>query len=253
MPYTKTTDFAIKDTYLSGNPAKVVKGAEIDAEFNNIETSFNSIGPFGTAAAANVTTSATDATPGRVLKVGDFGLGGNGANLAYSDANAIPMASGIYGMSGTTNLPAGTLAGAMIFQQTFNGDVRYQHLSSYSLGKYFVRHEVNAVWGAWVEVASSANSLGQGQTWQNVTGTKVHSTTYTNSTGRPIEVVVSVQFTQAVQAVAVALVGGVFITTVGGITGGWSSMSFVVPAGATYSVAIPGGTGVNLTQWAELR
>ena len=66
MPYTKTTDFAIKDTYLSGNPAKVVKGAEIDTEFENIETNFNSIGPLGTAAAATLTTTATDTTAGRV-------------------------------------------------------------------------------------------------------------------------------------------------------------------------------------------
>ena len=74
MPYTKTTDFAIKDTYLSGNPAKVVRGAEIDTEFENIETNFNSIGPLGTAAAATLTTTAADTTAGRVLKVGDFGL-----------------------------------------------------------------------------------------------------------------------------------------------------------------------------------
>ena len=36
MSYTKTTNFAIKDTYLTGNPAKVIKGAEIDTEFNNL-------------------------------------------------------------------------------------------------------------------------------------------------------------------------------------------------------------------------
>jgi len=38
MSYTKTTNFAIKDTYLTGNPAKVIKGVEIDAEFDNIVT-----------------------------------------------------------------------------------------------------------------------------------------------------------------------------------------------------------------------
>lgn len=36
--YTKTTNFAVKDNLASGNPAKIVKGAEIDAEFNNIST-----------------------------------------------------------------------------------------------------------------------------------------------------------------------------------------------------------------------
>jgi hypothetical protein len=37
--YTKTTDFAAKDALPSGNSAKIVKGSEIDTEFNNIATS----------------------------------------------------------------------------------------------------------------------------------------------------------------------------------------------------------------------
>lgn len=36
--YTKSTDFASKDALLSGNPAKVIKGTEIDTEFNSIAT-----------------------------------------------------------------------------------------------------------------------------------------------------------------------------------------------------------------------
>ena len=36
--YTKTTNFAAKDSLPSGNAAKVVKGTEIDTEFNNIAT-----------------------------------------------------------------------------------------------------------------------------------------------------------------------------------------------------------------------
>jgi hypothetical protein len=36
--YTKTTNFAAKDALSSGDPNKIVKGTEIDAEFNNIAT-----------------------------------------------------------------------------------------------------------------------------------------------------------------------------------------------------------------------
>lgn len=36
--YTKSTDFASKDALASGNAAKIVKGTEIDTEFNNIST-----------------------------------------------------------------------------------------------------------------------------------------------------------------------------------------------------------------------
>ena len=37
--YTKSTNFASKDSLLSGNPLKIVKGTELDTEFNNIATS----------------------------------------------------------------------------------------------------------------------------------------------------------------------------------------------------------------------
>jgi hypothetical protein len=36
--YTKSTNFATKDNLSSGNAAKIVKGTEIDTEFNNIAT-----------------------------------------------------------------------------------------------------------------------------------------------------------------------------------------------------------------------
>jgi len=36
--YTKSTNFATKDNLTSGNPLKIVKGTEIDTEFNNIQT-----------------------------------------------------------------------------------------------------------------------------------------------------------------------------------------------------------------------
>jgi len=40
--YTKSTDFASKDALLTGNPLKIVKGTEIDDEFNAIQTAVNS-------------------------------------------------------------------------------------------------------------------------------------------------------------------------------------------------------------------
>jgi hypothetical protein len=36
--YTKSTNFASKDSLSTGNPLKIVKGTEIDTEFNNIAT-----------------------------------------------------------------------------------------------------------------------------------------------------------------------------------------------------------------------
>ena len=40
--YTKATNFASKDSLSSGNSLKIVKGTEIDTEFNNIQTAITS-------------------------------------------------------------------------------------------------------------------------------------------------------------------------------------------------------------------
>jgi hypothetical protein len=40
--YTKSTNFASKDSKETGDPLKVVKGTEIDDEFNRIQTAVNS-------------------------------------------------------------------------------------------------------------------------------------------------------------------------------------------------------------------
>lgn len=67
--YVKSTNFAIKDSLASGNPVKLVKGTEIDTEFNNIASAVsskadtNNAALTGTATAVNLTVSGTfDAT-----------------------------------------------------------------------------------------------------------------------------------------------------------------------------------------------
>ena len=63
--YTKTTNFATKDSLPSGNAAKIVRGTEIDTEFNNIQiasaTKSNTAGPTftGTVTAATVNVTGT--------------------------------------------------------------------------------------------------------------------------------------------------------------------------------------------------
>ena len=43
MSYTKTTNFSIKDSLLSGDPNKIVRGSEINTELNNIETAISTL------------------------------------------------------------------------------------------------------------------------------------------------------------------------------------------------------------------
>nr|WP_029978238.1 phage tail protein [Pseudomonas sp. PH1b] len=81
--------------------------------------------------------------------------------------------------------------------------------------------------------------LGDGQTWQNVTASRVSGTVYTNTTGRPIQVQVSIN-SGAVSATC----GGVTVTNIAYYT------TFVVPAGATYSVTLNNAVS---PLWSELR
>lgn len=64
--YTKSTNFASKDSLASGNPLKIVKGTEIDSEFNNIATAVatkaDSISPTFTGVPAAPTASAGTST-----------------------------------------------------------------------------------------------------------------------------------------------------------------------------------------------
>ena len=63
--YTKTTNFTAKDSLASGDANKVVRGSEIDTEFNNIATAVNSKADTsaptftGTLTAADLTVSGT--------------------------------------------------------------------------------------------------------------------------------------------------------------------------------------------------
>jgi len=60
--YTKSTDFASKDALLTGNPLKVVKGTEIDDEFNAIQTAVNSKADTNSPNLTGTPTSTTAAT-----------------------------------------------------------------------------------------------------------------------------------------------------------------------------------------------
>ena len=83
--YTKTTNFAAKDSLPSGNAAKIVKGAEIDTEFNNIATA--------SATKANANNAAlTGTTVFETLSDGTIGVTGwvDEDNMSSNSAVLIP-------------------------------------------------------------------------------------------------------------------------------------------------------------------
>jgi hypothetical protein len=53
--YTKSTNFASKDSLSTGNALKIVKGTEIDTEFNNIATAIATKQDSGSVTLSNFT------------------------------------------------------------------------------------------------------------------------------------------------------------------------------------------------------
>jgi hypothetical protein len=77
--YTKTTNFASKDNLSPGNPLKIVKGTEIDTEFNNIAT----------AVATKTDNASAAITGGSITGITDLAVadGGTGASTAAGALN----------------------------------------------------------------------------------------------------------------------------------------------------------------------
>lgn len=99
-------------------------------------------------------------------------------------------------------------------------------------------------------------SVGVGQTWQNVSASRVNGTTYTNSTGKPI--IVSIGNYIATSSYVNLTVDGIAVGyATGNSTGGavGSSITAVVPNGSTYvfTATVVSGAGITRQFWSELR
>jgi hypothetical protein len=101
--------------------------------------------------------------------------------------------------------------------------------------------------------AVSGGGLGVGQTWQDLTCCRAFGTTYTNTTGKPISVMVTTNMGQYHNVYAV--VGGVVAAyTHMGTTPGYTAMpsiTFIVPPSASYYVT--SSYSPTITYWSELR
>ncbi len=83
--YTKFTNFTVKDSLASGNPSKVIKGAEFDTEFDAIAA----------AIATKADTTAFDATNASNLTTGLVAVAVGGTNsTSIPVAGAVPYGTG---------------------------------------------------------------------------------------------------------------------------------------------------------------
>ena len=145
--YTKATNFATKDTLPSGNSLKIVRGTEIDAEFNSIATAIvskaDSISPTFTGTVTVVDLTAAGLATFNGAAVFNAAAVFNGAStftapnlgtpsvLNLSNATALPLTTGVTGVlpianggtSATTGAAALTALGLVSASDTAQGIV----------------------------------------------------------------------------------------------------------------------------------
>ena len=95
---------------------------------------------------------------------------------------------------------------------------------------------------------AQSTALGVGQTWQDVTSSRFSGVTYTNNTGKPIQVLIVLNGGASTTGNSIA-VGGVTIATFNTHSSMTAPFSFIVPSNQTYRLNLK--TSIN--SWAELR
>ena len=100
------------------------------------------------------------------------------------------------------------------------------------------------------QALSALSSLGYSQTWQVLTGSRALTTTYYNTTGRPIFVNIQVQATT--NGTNTLLINGVVACQTVSSASLGVQVSGVVPAGGSYSADSNQGSK-SLISWSELR
>jgi hypothetical protein len=236
--YLKATDFGAKDALLSGDPNKIVKGTEINDEFDSIQTAVNSKANTNNAALTGTPTAPTATAGTNTTQVATTAF--VKTSVDNYDA-ALTVSTGQIENDAVTTAkiaPTGVSAGS--------------YGSSSAIPVVTVNAE-GQVTSATTAAITITDPIGVNQTWQNVASSRALSTNYTNSTGRPIQVSASIYYgydgTQAA-----AIVGGVTLCSMRvysccgvGVSTDYP-LSFIVPAGATYQIQ-----GGAIRQWAELR
>ena len=244
--YVKATNFYAKDALLSGDPDKIIKGAEIDDEYNAIATAIatksnlNSPNFTGTptvptapsttnttqvASTAYVTTALANAqanvdiTGGTIDGVDITGgtITGLGTDLAVAD-----------GGTGASTLAANAVL-------LGNGTSALQTVAPSTSGNVLTSN--GTTWTS----ATPVGGIGNGQSWQEVTRTL--GTTYTNNTGKPIMLIGDAVRNSVSTAGLNCTINGVEVPLCYGTNsdGGNESVgSIIIPIDATYIITVKG-------------
>ena len=179
----------------------------------------------GTATEHNTFTGAvgevTVDTTNKTLRVHDGSTVG-GTRLATLTGGSVPAAQ----------LPAATTStqGAVILNNTLLSPSPYEALTARQ------------------GMVLNDQAFGVGQTWQRFTSDRVANTTYTNSTGKPLEVMIVVNGGNSTSG-NLLQINGVNVAEFYIHSSMTAPFCFTVPAGQTYRINITS----TINSWSELR
>lgn len=252
--YVKATNFNAKDALATGNPNKIIKGTEIDNEFNAIATSVATKADLNSPTFTGVPLAPTAISSTNTTQIATTAfVKSNLGTIASQNANAVAIAGGtITGITDLAVADGGTgvstiAANAVVLG---NGTSAIQTVAPSTSGNVLTSN--GTTWTSTTPVSG----IGSGQTWQNLSSSRAYTTTYTNSTGKPIMVCVQGSIASTGGFLNISLtVDGLVVSQNGGnnvVPSSLFTAQAIVPNGSTYS-GNASSNGTITKTWFELR
>lgn len=254
--YTKATNFAVKDGLVTTDPAKIIKGTDIDNEYNAISNAISSKADVTspsllgtpTAPTAGSGTNTTQIASTAFVKAAVDTLSGTLGNMSTQAKSAVDITGGtIVGITDLAVADGGTGRSTLTANAVLvgNGASGINSVSPSTSGNVLTSDGTN-----WTSAAAPARISG---TWQ--TPTRTAGTSYTNSTGKTIALSIMITVTPSGQFDSSITVGGTVVSVskinIGAGVNYQTTMTALVPDGATYSLAFNNVAGSSYT-WVEL-
>jgi hypothetical protein len=199
--YTKSTDFASKDSLPSGNAAKIVKGTEIDTEFNNIAIAVATKADLASPGFSGSPTAPTQSSGDSSTKIATtafvaaalgalYPVGSIYTNAAVSTNPATLLGFGTWSAFGAGRFMVGLDSGNAAFDtaQETGGSadaivVSHTHSASSSVSDPGHTHTVGIQTKTLDQNAGSASLAGAGSTTTSSANTGISVSTTVSSTG----------------------------------------------------------------------
>ena len=175
--YVKSTDFASKDALITGNPLKIIKGTEINTEFNNIQTAIATKADLASPAFTGNPTATTQLTGNDSSRVATTAfvqqeINANEANVAITGGTIAGVA-----------ISGGTITGLATDLAVADGGTG---ASSFTLNSVVLGNNVGALNGNMVAPGTSGNILtSNGTTWTSAAFPALMGTATSISFGTP--------------------------------------------------------------------